>query len=133
MKKELIHPELSYTLVGICFDAHNERGRYARENQYGDFIEVKLKELKISYKREFRIGDSGDIVDFMIEGKILLELKAKRLITKEDYFQAQRYLQITGLPLCILVNFRQKYIQPKRVIRIDRPTGRLLERSFVSH
>ncbi len=49
MKSELIHPELSYLITGICFEAHNELGRYAREKQYGDFIEVKLKELKILY------------------------------------------------------------------------------------
>ncbi len=119
MKSELIHPELSYLITGICFEAHNELGRYAREKQYGDFIEVKLKELKILYKREISVSDTGNILDFLIDDKIVLELKAKRIITKDDYYQIQRYLQICDLRLGILVNFRDTYIKPHRIVKIE--------------
>ena len=47
--KKIIEPELSYKIVGICFDTHNTLGRYCREKQYCDYIEDKLKENKISY------------------------------------------------------------------------------------
>ena len=60
--EKLIYPELSYTLTGICFEVHNELGRYAREKQYGDLLEKKLKERKISHKRELRIDKTGNIV-----------------------------------------------------------------------
>lgn len=49
----------------------------------------------------------------------MLEFKAKRILTKEDYYQTQRYLQQTGYKLAILVNFRGKYIKPKRIVKID--------------
>jgi len=116
---QLIYPELSYIITGICFSAHNELGRYSREKQYGDLIEKKLRGAKISYKRELAIGNSNNIVDFLIDYKIILEIKAKRIITKEDYFQLQRYLQASKIKLGILINFRDKYIKPTRVIRID--------------
>lgn len=116
---KIIYPELSYTLVGICFSAHNELGRYAREKQYGDLIEQKLKEALVSYKRECAIGDSKNIVDFIIDGKIILELKASRILTKEDYYQIQRYLQESKLKLGLLINFRDKYLKPARVVRIE--------------
>ena len=116
---ELIYPELSYKINGILFSTHNELGQYAREKQYGDVVERKLKEEKVIYKRECRISDSGNITDFIIDNKIDLELKAKRLLTKEDYEQVQRYLQETQLKLGILVNFRNKYIKPVRIVRID--------------
>ncbi len=116
---KIIYPELSYVITGICFDTHNELGRYSREKQYADIIEKKLKEIKIPYKREFFIGDSGDIVDFLIDNKIILEIKTKRIITRDDYYQIQRYLQSTNLKLGLLINFRTPYIKPLRIIRID--------------
>lgn len=82
---ELIYPELSYEVTGVCFAAHNALGPYAREKQYGDIIEERLKEKKIPYKRELAIASSGNIVDFLVDGKIILELKSKRLLTREDY------------------------------------------------
>ena len=117
--RELLYENLTYLIRGILYSAHNELGPYAREKQYGGAVERLFKEKNIAYKREVRIGDSGNIADFIVEDKVLLELKAKRIITKEDYFQTQRYLQETGLRLGLLVNFRDKYIKPKRIVRIE--------------
>jgi len=117
--EELIFKELSYKLNGILFSVHNELTRYCKEKQYGDLLEKKLKESGIKYKREVKIGDSGNIVDFIIENEIVLELKAKQVVLKDDYYQLQRYLQALNIKLGFLVNFRNKYLKPIRVIRID--------------
>ena len=117
---KLLHPELSYQIVGICFDVHNELGRFAREKQYGNSIEIRLKESKLNFNGELRNSESGNIFDFIIEDKIILELKSKDLVTKLDYFQLQRYLHSSGVELGILVNFRNKYLRPKRILKIDK-------------
>jgi len=116
---ELLYPDLSYKINGILFAVHNEIGQYGREKQYGDLIEIKLKEIDLPHIRECRVGDTGNIVDFIIDNKVALELKTKRILTKDDYEQTQRYLQQTQLKLGILVNFRNKYIKPSRIVRID--------------
>ncbi len=116
---KLIYPELSYVLTGVCFEVHNELGRYSREKQYGDLLEEKLKKLKVPYEREFRVEKSSNIVDFLIKNKIIIELKAKKSILKEDYYQTQRYLQSLNKKLALLVNFRNRYLKPVRVVRID--------------
>lgn len=116
---KLIYPELSYLITGICFDAHNTLGRFGRERQYADLLEEKFKEAKIPFGREQRVGESGNVLDFIIDGKIVLELKCKRLVTKEDFYQLQRYLQACGKKLGLLVNFRNRYLKPMRVVRID--------------
>ena len=116
---KLIYPELSYTITGLLFSVHNDLGPYGREKQYGDKVEEKLKEANIPYKREFLIPGTGNILDFVIADKIALEFKVKRMLTPEDYYQMQRYLQESNLRLGLLVNFRNKYIKPVRIIRID--------------
>lgn len=119
VNKKVIYPELSYTITGILFAVQNELGQYAREKQYGDLIEKKLKEIEITYDREKTIPNTKDILDFIIDNKIVLELKASRILTKENYRQIQNYLQQTNIKLGLLVNFRPKYLKPIRIIRID--------------
>lgn len=118
---KLIYPELSYKITGILFKAHNTLGRFCTERQFCDFIEDKLKENKINYIREKNINENikGDRVDFCIEDKIILECKSKKFITKEDYLAVQRYLQNSGKRLCLMVNFRNTYLRPKRIVRIE--------------
>jgi len=116
---KLIHPELSYVLNGICFAVHNELGRFAKEKQYGDLLEEKLKATNLAYQREHRIDDGKNILDFLIEDEIVLEIKAKRLVLKEDFYQLQRYLQRNDKKLGLLVNFRNRYLKPIRVIKIE--------------
>lgn len=120
---KIIYPELSYKLNGIFFEVHNKLGRFCSEKQYNDAIEVLLNQKKFNYEREkdltIFLKDKlvgGNRVDFCIDNKILIDGKAKRYITREDYRQMKRYLEATGLKLGIIVNFRETSIRPRRVI-----------------
>ena len=121
---ELLYPELSFEIMGLCFDVHNEQGRFSREKQYGDGLEEKLKSAGIPYSREVRIGDTGNTIDFLVNNEIAIELKAKPFLSREDYEQIQRYLQAGGVKLGILVNFRGTHVRSHRVVRIDRSVRR---------
>lgn len=123
MKEELIYKDLTYQLNGLCFQVHNQLGRFCRERQYADALAILLDKAHIAYHREYEVPFlveekqlRGNRVDFMIEDKLILELKAKPLITREDYYQIQRYLQATGSKLGLIVNFRQLYLKPKRIL-----------------
>lgn len=120
---KIIYPELSYKINGILYKTHNELGRFCNEKQYGDFIEKLLKEEKIKHEREKILPESFDgehkgrnKLDFIIDDKIILELKAKRILPREDYYQAKRYLEALNLKLAMLVNFRDKYLKPRRIL-----------------
>ena len=119
---KIIYPELSYTITGLCFETQNELGRFCKEKQYCDALEQKLKNKGIPHEREVTIvaGKEGALrgnkVDFIIDNKILLEAKSVPYITKKDYFQVQRYLAATNLKLAMIINFRSRYLKPKRVV-----------------
>ena len=119
MIRKLIYPELSYKITGVLFQIHNELGRYCKEKQYQEAIENLLKQAGLRFEREKKIPISPEIggnqVDFLIEDKILLECKAKPFITKDDYYQILRYLKASKKKLGLLVNFRNRYLKPKRI------------------
>ncbi len=123
MKQELIYPKLSYDINGALFDVQNELGRYCNEKQYGDLLEKKLRERKLQFEREKFLPESFEgekvnrnRVDFLVEDVIIIELKTKRLIERVDFYQTKRYLIALNKKLGLLVNFRDKYLKPKRVI-----------------
>ena len=120
---KVIYRELSYQITGLLFEVHNALGRYCREKQYGDALEKVFTDTKISFTREHPISlphvenAETNKADFIIDDCIVLELKAKPIISRGDYLQIQRYLQASGFKLGLLVNFRSKYLRPIRIIR----------------
>ena len=121
-RDNLIYPELSYKITGLLFETQNSLGRFCGEKQYGDFLEQLLIKARVKYERELALPQMFEgekrrnIVDFLINNKIVVELKAKRIVTKEDYYQLKKYLVSLNLKLGILVNFRDKYLKPIRVL-----------------
>lgn len=120
---KVVYPELSYKICGILYKVHNELGRFCNEKQYCDGVENQLKINHVEYEREkiLPISFEGEkekrnIIDFLIGDKIILEIKAKRLITKDDYYQLKRYLIALNKTLGLLINFRDRFLRPKRVL-----------------
>ena len=120
---KLVYPDLSYRINGVLFSVHNELGRFRNENQYADRVEEKFKNLGIIYEREKIIPESfvgeksgRNKIDFIVENKIILEIKSKRITSKEEYYQVRRYLGAFNKRLGVLVNFRDKYLKPKRIL-----------------
>lgn len=119
---ELIEPELSFRITGLCFRVQKELGRFSREKQYADRLDALLKVENYHYQREselIRDTKTGNIPDFLIEDRIVVDLKAKPFITKEDYNQMQRYLLAADKKLGLIINFRSFYLKPKRVINFE--------------
>ncbi|TSC56422.1 MAG: hypothetical protein Greene041679_525 [Parcubacteria group bacterium Greene0416_79] len=119
----LIHPELSYKITGLCFKVHNDLGRFRNERSYGDAFEVLLKNEHIEYQREPQLPASfqgekngRNVPDFIIEGIMVIDFKAKHHIAREDYYQMRRYVAVLTLKLGLLVNFQQQHLCPKRVL-----------------
>lgn len=120
---KIIYKALSYEIVGILLKVHNELGRFRGEKEYCDRVEYYFKLNNIHYEREkiipifFEGQQPGrNKVDFKVEGKIILEVKTVRILNRECYYQVQRYLTALNSKLGILVNFRDKYLKPRRIL-----------------
>lgn len=123
MTAKLIEPELSYKIIGILFKVHTELGNRFAEKYYQRAVEVELKKQGLSYQKEIAVEMeySGQkigkyILDFLIENKIVLELKAIGQIRKEDIRQILAYLRASNLKLGIIADFRSPSLTYKRVL-----------------
>ena len=123
LKAELIYPDLSYKITGLFYAIHNELGRFLLERQYADSLAMSLEKAAIPYEREVKVSIdyenkqiSAGVADFVIDNKIIVDLKAKKFITKEDYNQMMRYLKAKKIRLGMIVNFRSTYLKPRRIL-----------------
>ena len=74
----------------------------------------------MNYKRELPLpltkNICGNKVDFCVEDMVLVDLKAKPFIKKNDYYQMRRYLHAAGLKLGLIINFRNSILKPRRIL-----------------
>ena len=119
----LIHPELSYKVMGILFEVHNKLGTKYQEKHYQRAIETKLESADFTFRREKKVSVEFEgrklgnfYVDFIVENKIIVEIKTVAVITNDMIRQVLRYLESTNLKLAIIVNFRHSPLECRRVV-----------------
>jgi len=120
----LIYKQESYDIIGVCMEVHKELGKGFSEIVYGDALEIELKDAGIVYRREvkFNIIYKGNLLphyyvaDFIVDNKIVLEVKAIESLTKSHTKQTLNYLAASKIKLGILVNFGEDSLNYKRII-----------------
>lgn len=122
---EVVYPELSFKIVGILFDIHNEIGGGHKEKYIQKAIENALKKEGISFQKELRcplICNDKEIgkyfLDFLIDNKIILEIKVGERFKKEYFNQVFSYLKAKKLKLGILANFTREKVRFRRILNI---------------
>ena len=122
--------ELCYKLIGICMNVHNEVGPGFPEEYYQRALEIEFAESEISFVAQspvpilYKDNQLGvNYLDFLIDEKIVLEIKSVNVLTNVNMFQVLKYLGYTGLDVALLVNFGKEKLEYKRVL----PTRKMLE------
>jgi len=119
----LLYEDLTFKVRGAAFNVYNELGFGHKENVYQKSLEEEFNQLKLSYKREFnlkvyykdiKVGDYRP--DFIIDNKIILEIKATEFVPKTFETQLIYYLKSTKYKLGLLINFGSPKLQIKRLI-----------------
>jgi GxxExxY protein len=121
---KLVYPDLSYKLVGILYKVYNALGGGYQERVYQAAVRRELIKNKLGFLEQVRVNllyDVGKIdqyrLDFIIEHKIVLELKVTPRFTPRDIMQVLGYLKESGLELGILVSLNRKGIFFKRILK----------------
>jgi GxxExxY protein len=116
------YSDITSKIIGCAMEVHKELGNGFQEVIYQRALEIEMRNAGLQFNREFemdifykgeRIGTRR--VDFLIEGKISVELKA--IISLEDVHLAQaiNYLEAYNLEVGLLLNFGSKSLTFKRL------------------
>lgn len=122
---EVVYKELSYKLVGLAYEAFNALGSGLKEKFYGNAFEQLLMDEKIIYQRELfypiKLRDKiigKNFFDFLIEGKIVVELKSGSDRYKEACAQLNQYLKSSNLKLGLIIRFTKDGVKTKRILNL---------------
>ncbi|MCX6745975.1 MAG: GxxExxY protein [Candidatus Parcubacteria bacterium] len=125
IRKDLIYPDLSYEITGILFDVFKELGPGHKEKYYQNAIYNVLIQKKYDVQRELHvplnykgIKVGSYYLDFLIENKIILEIKKGDYFKKTNIDQIYQYLKATNLQLGILAQFTGSGVRTKRILNI---------------
>lgn len=123
---KLVLPKLSYKIMGALFKVHNELGPLMLEKYYQRAVAKELSKNSIKFTKEVPIALNyqGEnigryFLDFVVEDKVILELKANKFTDPKFFKQVLAYLNTTHLPLAILANFRRKRLEYKRIVNAE--------------
>ena len=125
MDDKIIYKELSYKIVKILFDVYNDLGYGYQEKYYQKALEAAFTKAGIKHKPQcpYKIQYKGEIigryfVDFIVEDKIVLEIKRGNYYSRKNFDQVLAYLKVTGFKLAIIANFTFDGVKFKRVLNI---------------
>jgi len=116
------YEELTGKIIGAAMEVHKHLGNGFQEVVYQRALSLEMNLQNIAYEREkemplqYKGHDIGTRrVDFFVEGKIMVEIKA--LVNLEDVHLAQaiNYLEAYNMEIGLLLNFGSKSLQFKRV------------------
>jgi GxxExxY protein len=115
--------ELSKKIIGAAIEVHRELGPGFLESVYEEAFKVELSEhnLKVESQKEVTIKYLGVVVglhrlDLVVEGKVIVEMKAAKELADVHLAQLRSYLKATGLRVGLLLNFAKPKLQIRRVV-----------------
>ena len=121
---ELLYKELTFAVIGAAMEVHGTLGSGFLEAVYQVALERELTLRGISFEKQVKLPVTyKDVLvgeyfaDFIIDGKLIVEIKAVSNLNSQHQAQAMHYLAATGCRLALLPNFGTGSLQHRRVIK----------------
>ena len=120
----MIHEELSGQIIGAAMDVLNELRPGLDEKLYENALLFELKERghKVEQQKPYPVLYKNTLMgtlipDLIVDGKVIADPKVMSSFNETHIAQMMGYLAITGLPLALLLSFKNAKLEWKRVVR----------------
>ncbi len=127
INKNYPESELTEKIIGCAMEVHKYLGNGFQEVIYQRCLAIEMIRQGIAFSREhemeiFYKGEQVGLrrVDFFVEDKIMVELKAVIRLEDVHLAQAINYLEAYGMKIGLLINFGNTSLQFKRVMKPSR-------------
>lgn len=121
---EYLHKDLTEKIIGLAIRIHKKLGAGYGEKIYQRALYLELRRSGLMFEREkevsvyyekVRLGKQ--ILDFVVESKVVIEIKKVDELSRVHVAQVVSYLEATGIKLGLLLNFGNCKFEIKRVIK----------------
>ena len=132
IKQEYKYSDITKKIIGCAMKVHSSLGNGFQEVIYQRALAIEMSKNGLSFEREMEMGiyyDNEHIgtrrVDFFVEGKVMVELKALVNLEKVHLAQALNYLEAYRIDVGLLINFGAPSLQFKR-LTIERKLNKMI-------
>jgi GxxExxY protein len=123
MESGLKYGDITQKIIGCAMKVHSKMRNGFNEAIYSKCLAIEFEKVNINYQRELDIPVYYDEiivgrrrVDFLVEEKVVIELKAVAELTDQHLAQGLNYLECYQLEIGLLIKFGAKSLQFKRLI-----------------
>jgi GxxExxY protein len=124
IKEEYKHSDITSKIIGCAMKVHSTLGNGFQEIMYSRALAIEMPKAGLYFEREMEVpihyeGEEIGIrrVDFFVEGKVMVELKAITLLEKVHLAQALNYLEAYKMEIGLLINFGETSLKFHRIIK----------------
>jgi len=114
--------KLTEQIIGLAIKVHKQVGPGFREKYYQRAMYLELQKSKLKFEREKKIRIlygkvtlGYHVLDFIIENKVVVEIKSMKELTEVEVGQLSIYLKLAGCKIGLLLNFGKPTLEIKRV------------------
>lgn len=111
--------EIAKVVLDVAFKIHKQYGPGLFESVYEEIFMYEWSKLDIPILRQHPIPlvhetiklEAGFRADFIVDRKVIIELKSVEILANVHYKQVLTYLKLTKLKLGLLINFNTSYLK----------------------
>lgn len=115
--------QITEQIIGCAYTVSNQLGCGFLEKVYENALAHELHKvgLKVVQQQSIKVNYDGVVVgdyvaDLLVEGCVMVELKAVKALDDVHLAQCLNYLKATGLQVCLLINFGNPKVEVRRVV-----------------